>query len=82
MAHNPVLYHWTKHIVIDCHFIREKIIERLIELQYIPTDEQLADALKKTLPSHHLQYLLSKLGMTAATPSLRGDDEDTHPDIT
>ena len=76
MAQNPVLHHRTKHIAIDCHFTREKVLEGLIELSYVPTNEQLADVLTKIVPSHQLQHLLFKLGMTSITPSLRGDDED------
>ena len=29
IAHNPVLHGKTKHIAIDCHFTREKVMEGL-----------------------------------------------------
>ena len=45
MAQNPVLHYRTKDIAIDCHFTLEKVLEGLIELSYVPENEQLADVL-------------------------------------
>ena len=83
MAQNPILHHCTKHLAIDCHFTREKVLEGLFELRYVPTNEQLADVLTKIILSQQLQKLISKLSMTTITPHLRGDDEDIEcsPDI-
>ncbi|CAO2834550.1 unnamed protein product [Amaranthus hypochondriacus] len=72
IAHNPVLHDRTKHIEVDCHFTREKVMEGLIQLTYLPTSSQLADVLTKILPSHHFNELLSKLGMFDTLPCLRG----------
>ena len=72
IATNLVLHDRTKHIAIDCHFTREKVMEGLIQLTYLPTQHQLADILTKILSSQQFQLLLSKLGMTSTTPSLRG----------
>jgi len=61
----------TKHIELDCHFVREKLLDGLISLSYVPTQLQLADILTKPLtgPSHLDQ--LSKLGVHR-TSHLRG----------
>lgn len=75
IANNLVFHERTKQIAIDCRFTREKVLEWLIELTYLPTTSQLADVLTKTLPLEHFHHLLSKLGMVSTHPSLRGDVE-------
>src|SRR4051812_39083272 len=50
LAKNPVHHARTKHIDIQHHFIREKVQLRKIELEYISTDEMIADTLTKSLP--------------------------------
>lgn len=63
LAHNPVQHERTKHIAIDYHFTREKVLEGLIHLTNLLTKEQLAYLLTKSLPFIQLLPLLSKLGV-------------------
>ena len=49
LAKNPVFHAQTKHIDIKYHFLREKVEEGVIELEYKPTDEMVADGLTKAL---------------------------------
>jgi hypothetical protein len=49
MTENPVMHQRTKHIDIRYHFVRERVESGDIKLEYVPTEEQLADLLTKPL---------------------------------
>ena len=72
IAHNPVLHDHTKNIEIDCHFTREKVMKGLLQLTYLPTTSQLANAFTKILPLSQFRTLLSKLGMFQPPHALGG----------
>ena len=54
---NPVYHKRTKHIDIKFHFIREKYQDKTINIQYINSNEKLADIFTKALPKDKFQRL-------------------------
>nr|CAN74610.1 hypothetical protein VITISV_029330 [Vitis vinifera] len=62
IASNPVFYERTKHIEVDCHFIREKIASGCVATSFVNSNDELADIFTKSLKGPKIKYICNKLG--------------------
>ena len=61
---NLVFHFWIKHIQVWYHAIWDYVERGEIQLQYIQTDEMLADDLTKSLDWVKFEQMIKKLGLT------------------
>ncbi|WMV14413.1 hypothetical protein MTR67_007798 [Solanum verrucosum] len=73
LAHNPIHHACTKHIEIDIHFVREKVASGVLQVRYVPSADQLADLLMKSLPYAQFSFLRDKLNICRDPASLEGE---------
>lgn len=66
LVKNPEYHRRTKHIDVDYHYIREKFSEGRFKLEYIPSQQQLADGLTKPLPKDTFEFLRENMNIVNA----------------
>ncbi|KAG2758626.1 hypothetical protein Pcac1_g29253 [Phytophthora cactorum] len=68
LAKNPEFHKRTKHIDIRYHFVREKVEDGQVVLQYVSTTDMLADIMTKPIPATQFGVLRKQ----ARNPSIDG----------
>eukprot|EP00253_Pinus_taeda_P036098 PITA_36098 len=67
LKENPVFHNKSKHIEIKYHFIRDYVQKGAVKLEYISTNEHVADIFTKALPRGKHVYFKDRMGVVRNT---------------
>ena len=65
MSANSVFHARTKHVEIDFHFVRERVAQKLLEIRFINSGDQLADGFTKAQSAAKLRQFRFNLNLTS-----------------
>jgi hypothetical protein len=63
LLENPMFHDKSKHIEIKYHYIQDMVHRKAVLVQYLPTNEQVADVLTKPLTRTKFKYFLDRPGV-------------------
>ena len=61
ISFNPIFHEMTKHIEVDCHFIKEKIASGCMITNFVNFNDRLANIFTKSLRGPKIKYICDKL---------------------
>jgi histone deacetylase 1/2 len=64
LSANPVFHATAKHIEIDFHFVRERVLKKELEIRFISSKDQVADGFTKPLPIRNFIDFRHNLNLT------------------
>jgi hypothetical protein len=73
MMENPVFHDKSKHIEIQYHYIRDMVQRGAVKLQYVGTNEQVADLLTKPLSPVKFECFQDKIGVVRKDLPRKGE---------
>ncbi|KAM1195833.1 hypothetical protein ACFX2J_022268 [Malus domestica] len=71
LASNLVFHARTRHVEVDYHYVREKVVLNKLKVLYLSTHDQIVDIFTKGLSVTRFRYLFSKLLVLFHPVSLR-----------
>ncbi|GJT13536.1 hypothetical protein Tco_0860578 [Tanacetum coccineum] len=79
---NNVQHSQAKHIDVRCHFIKDRVENRIVELYFVRTEYQLADIFTKPFLRERFNFLIEKLGMRSMSPKIYREEDEIMSSIT
>jgi histone deacetylase 1/2 len=64
LSANPVFHARAKHIEIDFHFVRERVLKKQLQVRFIPSKDQVADGFTKPLPVRSFEEFRHNLNLS------------------
>lgn len=62
---NPMFHARTKHIEVDFHFVREKVVMGALDVHFISSNDQIDDGFTKPFTRHMLNHMKHNLNLAS-----------------